>query len=383
MKNIARCILFVLSIGILNANSYADGKFFYREGIPADIPYQRAFLIFHENSETLILQSKYEVSDSQSIDSLGWVVPIPSVPEISSFSADIAQRFFSTASRYTQPKIIHIWDLLRLILSILFICSFIISILLLVLIYPKLNKICTISDKFMKTAKISFYTFLICLFILIFPSGIFSTAGMRQSSGGDVEILKAEKAGIYDVKVIKSGNTEAILEWLNENNFDFDVNDSDVFTDYISRDWCFVVAKVQPEPGTKKDKISREGLAAPLVLKFDTEKAIYPTALTASIGTDTQILLYTLSDNKLDCKDRLKLRTARKTYPLRLDPNFWIPKENQEYRVNFLADIFKKLPQDMIICKFKDTLTSDQMKTDIFLENAPDNQPYHETKIVW
>jgi hypothetical protein len=380
MKNTARCALLALSIGILSTIAYADGKFyFYREGVPADIPYQRAFLIFHENTETLILQSKYEISSSQSIDSLGWVVPIPSVPEITSFDADIADHYFRNASISAQPRVIKVSSFFTMLPSILFLFSFL-CILILILLYPVLKKFGMSSAKWHRLANICFYTFVISFFVSFFW-GAFMPALSRQSSGEEVEIVKTQKAGIYDVKVIKSENTEAIIEWLKENNFNFNETDSAIFDDYISRDWCFVVAKVQPDPGTKKNKITHNGLAAPLILKFHTEKAIYPTALTATIGTKTQILLYTLSDNKLDCKDRLKLQAARKTNTLRFNPKYIFNKE--ENTDSFLFDLFENLDQEMIICKFKDTLTAEQMQSDIVLENTPDNKPYYETKIVW
>ncbi|MBN2591828.1 MAG: DUF2330 domain-containing protein [Sedimentisphaerales bacterium] len=380
MKNTARCVLLAFTIGFLSTNVYADGKFyFYREGVPADTPYQRAILIFHENTETLILQSKYEISSSQSIDSLGWVVPIPSVPDITSFDAEIARNYFNAASRYTQPGIFAIHDLFGIAVHILFVLSFL-SILILLLFFPILKKIGMSKEKWHKLANISFYTFLICFFVAFF-SGAFIPFLSKQSSGEGVEIIKAGKAGIYDVKVIKSENADAILDWLKENNFNFNENDTDTFADYISRDWCFVVAKVQPESGTKKDKVSLDGLVAPLVLKFDTEKAIYPTALTATIGTETQILLYTLSDNKLDCQERLKLHAAQEISSAKFNPIFIVKRK--EEADESLIELFKTLPPKMFICKFKDTLTSEQMKKDLVLENASDNKPYRKTKIVW
>ena len=380
MKTIARYSIFALLIFFLSTKAFADGKFyFYHEGVPPDTPYQRAFLIFHESTETLILQSKYEISESQSIDSLGWVVPVPSVPEITSFDADIANRLFSTANMHTQPRVVKVSSFFASLPYIIFLLSFF-SLLLLLLLYPVLKKIGMSSAKWLKLAKICFKTFVIS-YIVLFFWGAFMPALSRQFKGKDVEIIKAQKAGIYDVKVIKSEKTDAIIEWLNENNFNFNETDSVIFDDYISRDWCFVVAKIQPEPETKKSKITHNGLVAPLVQKFDTEKAIYPTALTATIGTETQILLYTLSDNKLDCKDRLKLQIARKTHPSRFHTKYIMPEE--EISDSFLFNLFEDLEQEMFICKFKDTLTAEQMKTDIVLENATDNKPYRETKIVW
>lgn len=60
MKNIARNIILFFLICFPSIKAFADGKFYIHENIPADIPYQRAFIIFHENTETMILQSKYK-----------------------------------------------------------------------------------------------------------------------------------------------------------------------------------------------------------------------------------------------------------------------------------------------------------------------------------
>ena len=38
----------------------ADGKFYSREPVPPNIPYQRALLMYDDGTETLILQSKFK-----------------------------------------------------------------------------------------------------------------------------------------------------------------------------------------------------------------------------------------------------------------------------------------------------------------------------------
>ena len=75
MRMIPTRVLVLLVAGGICGHAHADGKF-YGERIPPDIPYQRAFLLFHEGSQTLVLQSKYESTDSGTdANSLGWVVP--------------------------------------------------------------------------------------------------------------------------------------------------------------------------------------------------------------------------------------------------------------------------------------------------------------------
>ncbi len=46
--------------------------------------------------------------------------------------------------------------------------------------------------------------------------------------------------------------------------------------------------------------------------------------------------------------------------------------------------LFDDVPdKSMMLCKFKGRLTPDQMKQDLILKPAPDNEPYRETKVVW
>lgn len=154
---------------------------------------------------------------------------------------------------------------------------------------------------------------------------------LERSIGG-VDIIKAEKAGIYDVKVITSETAESIIDWLKDNSFNFDDNDTEVFQDYIDRNWCFVVAKVGSDKKVETGKIVAKGMVAPLILKFKTEKAIYPLALTSTIGTDTEVLLYTLSKDKLTCNEQLTLKHARSLLPVNWTDQLLIEADQKNTR---------------------------------------------------
>jgi hypothetical protein len=368
VKSTTRFVLFIIIVGGLGGPSLGDGKFFV-EKVPPDIPYQRAFILFHEGSETLVLQSKYELSQSKAVKSIGWVVPAPSVPEIASADADFAWISFFKTSFQTQPDVTRISGFIFPITIVLFFgcMGFCVVLLIEYLIFDKakLSK----QDwhrRFWKSILATFFAFLL----------IASTIPHLGSNFG-IETVKAEKAGIYDVKVIRSQSAASILDWLKENGFGFNDSDMQVFEVYIDRGWCFVVAKIEPAPEIEERKIVTEGMVAPLILKFQTEKAVYPLALTSTVGAETEVLLYTFSDNKLSCGERLTIRYAG-------------GKKSTSFMIDLLSsaepqtnDLSAGIPKDMYLCKFRKKLKPEEMKTDIEFEFAQDNEPYREKKIMW
>ena len=287
MTNRARFVFLLIIICNFSSKSFADGRFYNTERIPDKIPYQRAFLIFHEGSETLILQSKYEFLKDVTISGLGWVVPVPSTPEIMSFEPDKANGFFSMAAMTTQPKIIRISEIFFLIflsVSVIFIIIYLIYFIILILIYSILKLFYLPTQKWHSAMK-PFLRYLILFFAALLYLLLYALPCLNSvKSSADVDVIKSEQVGIYDVQVIKSDSEKAVLDWLSENNFAYSDNDITVFKDYIEKQWCFVVARIHPT--SDWGKVESRGMVAPLVLKFNTEKATYPLALTSLVGQD-------------------------------------------------------------------------------------------------
>ena len=199
---------------------------------------------------------------------------------------------------------------------------------------------------------------------------------LEEEPPGLVDMIRAETAGSYDVRVVKSGRAEDLIQWLQENRFRFDDSDTQVIEDYLRRGWCFTAAKitlVKPDTGSR-DFVS-EGLVSPLILRFPTKAPVLPLALTSTVGRETQILLYIRSQTKMKTDGGLKLHFAGEPgpYPLVLLMGNTDPP-------SFFSGADLDLP---FLSKFKGTLTSDQMKTDLTLEKAADNQPYREHEFRW
>ena len=376
-----RTIIITLLLLAISFDAMADGKMYYKEKVPPTIPYQRALIIFNGGVETLVLQSRYEIPSSASKDPLGWVVPVPSVPELASMPANWAQDLFFWLSRMSAPQIHH---LKHEIVTGIIIGTF--SLLLLITI----SFILPIPERF-KASRIKLFRLTFLVFVLsvaiLYCMMIFGSYGERGSN--NVEVVSAQRVGVYDVKVIKSTSANELITWLNANGFNYGAEDVSAFKSYIAKGWCFVAAKLNPTKEDGKDEIASEGLAAPLILRFPHKLPVYPVALTATGNHKTEILIYLVADTKMQCDNRLKLRFAgtmqRKlsAVPFRLISS---SATNGTWRSTGVTPMSFFKADDLspsYICKFKQNLTPNEMREDIVFAPAQDKADYREHKISW
>jgi hypothetical protein len=184
----------------------------------------------------------------------------------------------------------------------------------------------------------------------------------------------SEQVGIYDVQVIRSNQGENLIAWLNDNHFHFEEQDTQVFEEYVRHDWCFVVAQIDPTRGQEQE-ITSQGLVAPLTLRFQTASPVYPLALTALSGHETQILIYLYSEYKWQNDGRLNLQFARQIrFPQRSRLIANVEPEG------FFSPSDLALPY---LCKFKGTLSPEEMREDLVFRLAETNDPYPQATIVW
>lgn len=356
----------------------ADGKFFVAEKVPPDLPYQRAILVFHGGTETLIVQSKYDLSQTADVNSIGWVVPVPAVPELTGMDAIEAWYTFMSVSRLTQPNITRARDVLSLLILVSFLAS---STWLLTCVARCLAFEACWLERGARREHVRWASLAtaVTLFLALdaYVFGVRVTAGSQEE---DVEVLKVQPVGIYDVAVIRGDSAEPVVEWLNIAGFHFSDSDKAVFADYVARGWCFVAAKVRAGVEAR----SVEGLVDPLVLTFPTDKPIYPLALTATAGAKTEILLYAVSDAKLTCRRRLRLRCATPVKKEAVSGLFSVKVAPSDGSESPRYEPTMDIPNEtLMLCKFKGTMTAAQMARDLEFEPAADNEPFTERRIVW
>jgi hypothetical protein len=379
MKHLATGLMLALTLGIFGAVAHADGKIYIpMESVPARIPYQRAFLVFDEGYETMLVQSKYELSRSASIGALGWVVPVPAAPEIAVLDEEAVWNIFFRLSRGTRPEVRYISRTVGVIVGIVAMLYLPACAVFLVLCYvrPSLRERLHLSDSPRRglRKKMGFPAFLAFSFLGLGLLSVTTHAGRMDG----IEVVKAQRAGIYDVEVIRAASSDAIVTWLQENGFAFGAEDRQVLQQYVARGWCFVTAKVGEAEESGRSGTAPEGLADPLVLRFATPAPVYPLALTSTGAAKTEVLLYTLSDGKLTCGSRLPLRYA--------GWQEWkvAPPSEGDPQPDLLAWLFPQTgTKSMVLCKFKGRLTPGQMKEDLVFERAADSEPFRERRTTW
>jgi hypothetical protein len=362
-------LLLLLMLSAVAAPVLADGKFYtYEEEIPPEIPYQRALLMFARGQETLILQSKYQVAGSSAGD-LGWVVPVPSVPDLASMEARAARAMFDGLDLISYPKVTRIGSLL--LGGLVFLLLVGLPMFFFVGVLSLLVRSCRPTRRqwgLLVGWAILGGLALMYVFLWMLPIG--GAAGGIEG----VEVIKAEQVGIYDVQVLRSDDATALLDWLDQHQFRFDEADTQAFDEYLRQGWVFVVARIDPSAAQGGEEVVSEGLVAPLILRFQAEAPVYPLALTATTGHPTQILLYLLGEDKWEDDGRLDLHYAGAAPSRAGLLDYEVEPEG------FFDDAEGTFP---VLCKFKGTLSPEEMREDLTFTLAKDYKPYRKWVVTW
>ena len=365
-------VVYGLLLLCMSGLAVADGSFYYVPDVKAPaIPYQRAFILYLDGVETLFLQSKYDVQESVEGKSLAWVVPVPAEPELASMDPESAYWMFWDLDYNSKPKVTFLWRAFSIYFAyFFFFCLVLYAVLVFLWTIPVFRE----NPKYRKVRVIAMLL-LFLSFVLFLMYGLDGLVRSRGSDDYGIEVLKEERVGVYEAKVIKSDSSEAILAWLNDGGFYFEEKDVKVFDDYVKKGWCFVVANLAPDAEQKET--SYEGLAAPLILRFPHEKPVYPLALTGTGGYETKVVIYLATEKFVKADDeRLEMKYAGEFFRWsRFSPYL----DSCEPEGFIKIDDLPKLN----LVKYKDLLTPEQMSTDLTFTLADEDFSYQEHITVW
>ncbi len=368
-------LIFISMCGLAQAN----GKFYVPDTEVPETPFQRALILYFDATQTLLLQSQYQVQQPEADMSLGWVVPVPEEPALASMPAHEATWLFNELASRTRPRVTYIREIVFWFLIFAAPCFFVFSLILwfVYAVFPTCFP--GIPWKHTKTPavikRLPVYSFFILVFVIIgvYPTVRSGTLGIDMAG---VDILREERVGVFDVKVIQSDDSKTLITWLTENGFHFEEHDVHAFDAYVKTGWCFVVARLASDMDIASDDAFHAGLAAPLVLTFPSEQPIYPLALTGTGGFDTEVLIYLVTKRFPVCDDdRLELLFTREQIRTNTVSRLYACEPN-----DFLPDDW---PPRTYLTKYKRLLTPEQMQTDITFTLTDEDVYYRDHIYLW
>lgn len=281
--------------------------------------------------QTMVLQSQYEIPTEPGKHTPGWVVPVPAVPEIYSMDADRADRMFRTLAHVSRPEFIRWSDILLYLLLSIMTAGYLCNMVSYLRIFSRYK---------IRMRKASFCVVLVS-FVALMLLSLSMVLGARAWKGSPgVEVIQSGKVGIYDTKVVKAESAKDLIEWFNTHSFRFDASDE------------------QAIQSDDRSAVS-SNLLAPLILHLPTANPVYPTALTATGGHPTEVLIYLATDGLRKATSSL-LPEFSGFVPLPIADMLLesgIPPDSEP--IQLLGR------ENLCLHIFKETLAPEQMKTDI------------------
>jgi len=353
-----RTVLVVLMLSLVPSLALADGKFYDgRDHVAPGIPFQRAAIFFDGQRETLVVQSSYERGLHGGEGDLAWVVPVPAMPEVRALEAKDAYGMFRILNLLTQPRVVWISPIVCVVL-------FLVSVGLVVLVL--LQFLFTIKVPRVLGGRAAALPRLLLAAFLLF----LSMMGVLGVSGEGMRAIDMGSIGVYDVTVIEGGTGEEIAGWLSGNGFGYGEEDAETFAFYAERGWCFVAAKVSA--GAENRAFYHDTLAAPLVLSFDTKKAVYPMLLTALQGEATELSLFVMAPHCVRAEgapDRTFAGSG--TIEDLLEGNFPLEK------------LPVKKDAEVWVTHFRATVPVERTTADLVFEFAEEDEEFRPTHYRW
>lgn len=260
-----------LAIALLVAGqaARADGKIYAADFIP-EIPDQRALIAFDGARQVMLIENRLSLPDGRPAASLGWVVPVPAVPEIAVADASSVRRLYRQVRSRTDPEPVPVIPLVAVLVPVAFFYG---------------RRLIKQNHPDGPTLRSSMWLGIIGLVL----AAVAIPAGTPTGPPSSIEVVKALRVGPLDAKVVRADSATELVEWLRQNGYAYGKNDVAAIENYLRRKWLFVTAKLAPLPGT-----AFEGASAspPLVLSFPTREPVYPVALTAAGGRALDLVLY-------------------------------------------------------------------------------------------
>jgi len=131
-----------------------------------------------------------------------------------------------------------------------------------------------------------------------------------QLAKDEVNVIREEAVGMYEVAVLAAGSSAALKRWMDDHKYTYPSGMDVVCPEYIEIGWCFVAVKTkvkqqaasQPQPGQRKidndlpDGATFDGYVQAMGFRFRSRRLVVPMRLSVHNPGSLRNVVYLLSD---------------------------------------------------------------------------------------
>jgi hypothetical protein len=286
MDRLLRALVVLACAWLLPAAALADGKVFARVGPDPTMPDQQALIHFDGKVQTLAIETRFEGDGTD----FAWVVPLPSIPEISAATTGL----FPTLQALFAPELIELnasgLGALLLLLAGVAIASVLAAagqrrLAILVAIGSAVLAIAAAMPLFGKARAI--------------PRG---DTGVVSPG---ITIHGRQVVGSFDTVTISSTDGERLTGWLEHNGFAVSAEARPVIASYVEDGWVFVAMRLQ--------RAVSEGVSTPhpLIFRFESARCVYPMRLTGVQNRPISLELYIFGSGSASAPGLQRMRSSQ------------------------------------------------------------------------
>jgi len=78
----------------------------------------------------------------------------------------------------------------------------------------------------------------------------YALSGLKESNG--VQVYEQMQVGIFEVTILSADDSDALIDWLNDNQYSISSRASEVLQEYVDEGWFFTAMRINLEPSDEK-----------------------------------------------------------------------------------------------------------------------------------
>ncbi|WUH78525.1 DUF2330 domain-containing protein [Streptomyces sp. NBC_00435] len=151
-----------------------------------------------------------------------------------------------------------------------------------------------------------------------FDSGSRDTAGATPPGSGEagVGVVGRERLGDFDVARLTATDPDALGDWLETNGFKLPDGLTADLKPYVDQRWEYVAVRLVPREAGG----ALRGTLDPLLIRFESDRLVYPMRLSRRAGSAQSLGLYVLADHRMEPASAIGGDTPEVTFAGRITP---------------------------------------------------------------